>query len=158
MAITENFPRKYRFTLGEKLIKIALELFEYIQLANMSIENRQRNMMGFTIKFEQLEHYVDSINSYLGYMRRCNGYAIRKRILLKMDRRFYRQLYIKGHYDVVCVKNRCKRRNIVMRKLRRDKRSFERLMENYYEEYTEPHPKGKGNKQMAERRKGSGDK
>ena len=55
MIISENFPRKYKFTLGEKLTKVALELFEYIQLANMSIENRQRNMMGFTIKFELLK-------------------------------------------------------------------------------------------------------
>lgn len=55
MKFSENFPRKYRFTLGEKLIKVALELFEYIQLANMSIENRQRNMLGFTIKFELLK-------------------------------------------------------------------------------------------------------
>ena len=52
---TENFPRKHKFTLGEKLIKVALELFEYIQLANMSIENRQRHLMGFTIKFELLK-------------------------------------------------------------------------------------------------------
>ena len=107
---------------------------------------------------EQLEHYVDSINSYLGYMRHCDSYDIRKRILLKMDRRFYRQLYIKGHYEVVCIKNRCKRRNIVIRKLRKDRGSFERLIEDYYEEQTESHPKGERNKQMAGRRKGRGDR
>ena len=52
---TENFPRRHKFTLGEKLIKVALELFEYIQLTNMSIENRQRHMMGFRIKLELLK-------------------------------------------------------------------------------------------------------
>ena len=81
---------------------------------------------------EQLEHFVCSVNSYLGYMRRCNSYDIRRRILLKMDSRFYRQLYIKGHYEVVCVKCRCKRRSIVIRRLRKDRGSFERLLDDYY--------------------------
>lgn len=52
---TENFPRKYKYTLGEKLINVALELFEYIQIANMSIENRSRHLTGFTIKLELLK-------------------------------------------------------------------------------------------------------
>ena len=46
---------------------------------------------------EQLEHYVSSINSYLGYMKHCDSYDIRKRIILKMDLRFYRHLYVQGH-------------------------------------------------------------
>ncbi len=51
----ENFPRRHKFTLGEKLVKVALELFEYIQLANMSMEGRQKYMQGFTIKMELLK-------------------------------------------------------------------------------------------------------
>ena len=55
MKYSENFPRKHKFTLGEKLTKVALELFEYIQLANMNIEGRPRYMQGFTIKMELLK-------------------------------------------------------------------------------------------------------
>ena len=49
-----NFPRMYRFDLGEKLTNTALELFEYIQFYNMSTENRYRHMLGFTVKYELL--------------------------------------------------------------------------------------------------------
>ena len=52
---TENFPRKYKYTLGEKLTNVSLELFEYIQLANMYADNRRQYMMGFIIKLELLK-------------------------------------------------------------------------------------------------------
>lgn len=81
---------------------------------------------------EQLEHYVCSVNSYLGYMRHCNSYDIRKRILLKMDARFYRHLYVEGHYEVLCVKNKCKRRNVVIKKLRMNRRVIDDLLVDYY--------------------------
>ena len=79
---------------------------------------------------EQLEHYVSSVNSYLGYMRHCDSYDIRKRVLMKLDSRFYKHLYIRGHYEVVCIKRRYKRRNVVARKLK-DKRNFEKLLDDY---------------------------
>lgn len=101
---------------------------------------------------EQLAHYVSSINSYLGYMRHCSSYDLRKTILLKIDRRFYRQLYIKGHYEVVCVKNKYKRENMVKRKLRmKSSRIFARLLNDCYGETETDHktavayPNGKGN-------------
>lgn len=50
-----NFPRMWRYDLGEKMTKMALELFEYIQLANMYPANRQKYMDGFRIKMELLK-------------------------------------------------------------------------------------------------------
>jgi len=50
-----NFPRMFRYDLGEKMTNIALELFEYIQLANMYPDNRHKYMMGFRVKFELLK-------------------------------------------------------------------------------------------------------
>lgn len=47
-----KFPRMYKFTLGQKLMSIGLDLFEYIQLANMSKETRVKHLNGFIIKFE----------------------------------------------------------------------------------------------------------
>ena len=55
---------------------------------------------------EQLEHYICSINSYLGLMSHTNSYDIRKRIMLKMNRKFYRHLYIKGRYECVRIKRK----------------------------------------------------
>lgn len=95
---------------------------------------------------EQLEHYVCSTNSYLGLMRHTNSYDIRKRIMLKMDRKFYKHLYIKGNYECVRIKRKFKRDIMVRRKLR-DKRNFEYLLDNYDER--QGYNKGKGNSQAA---------
>lgn len=88
---------------------------------------------GFSI--EMLQHYVCPINSYLGLMRHCNSYDIRKRIMLKMDRRFYRFLYIKGRYECVRIKQKYKR-DLINRKLLRNNNSknFDILINNYYNE------------------------
>ena len=80
---------------------------------------------------EQLEHFVSSINSYLGYMRNCTSYDIRRGILSKMDKRFYRELYIKGRYECVRIKSKCRRNVMVARSLKRKRASFEALAENF---------------------------
>ena len=54
-AMKVGFPRMYRYDLGEKMTSVALELFEYIQLANMYSDNRHQYMMGFRVKFELLK-------------------------------------------------------------------------------------------------------
>lgn len=54
-GMKQNFPRMYRYDLGEKLTNVALELFEYIQLANMYADSRHHYMMGFRVKFELLK-------------------------------------------------------------------------------------------------------
>lgn len=83
---------------------------------------------------EELQHYVCSINSYLGLMKHCDSYAIRKSIMLEMDLRFYKHLYIKGHYECVRIKNKYKRDVINRKKLKkRNSKYFDFLMDNYYE-------------------------
>lgn len=94
---------------------------------------------------EQLEHYVSSINSYLGYMKHCDSYDIRKRIILKIDLRFYRHLYVQGHYECVRIKNKYKRRNIVIRKLESKKNAII-LLDNYY---NDTNTNGRRNRQDA---------
>ena len=49
-----KFPRLYKYTIGQKMVNVALELFEYIQLANMFKDNRSRHLNGFVVKFELL--------------------------------------------------------------------------------------------------------
>lgn len=93
------------------------------------------NTLSESFSIETLQHYVCSINSYLGLMRHCNSYDIRKRIMLKMDRRFYRFLYIKGRYECVRIKQKYKR-DLINRKLLRNNNSknFDILINNYYDE------------------------
>lgn len=48
-------PKSHRHTLGQKLLNVSLELFEYVQLANRAAGDkpkRVRMLEGFLIKFE----------------------------------------------------------------------------------------------------------
>lgn len=52
------FPKCHRFTIGQKLLDEALDLFEYIGLANRAIADkamRARYLEGFMIKFGVVE-------------------------------------------------------------------------------------------------------
>lgn len=55
--VTMKFPKAYKYTFGQKITNVSLELFEYIQLANMTKDatNRQRYLQGFQVKFELLK-------------------------------------------------------------------------------------------------------
>lgn len=55
--VTIMFPKGYKYTFGQKITNVSLELFEYIQLANMTkdVINRQRYLQGFQVKFELLK-------------------------------------------------------------------------------------------------------
>jgi len=52
-----KFPKMYKYTLGQKITTVSLELFEYIQLANMTTDNtsRMKYLQGFQIKHELLK-------------------------------------------------------------------------------------------------------
>lgn len=52
-----KFPKMYKYTLGQKITNVSLELFEYIQLANMTIDIslRMKYLQGFQLKHELLK-------------------------------------------------------------------------------------------------------
>lgn len=51
---------------------------------------------------------VCSINSYLGILRQFSEYNNRKKILSTIDQRIMKYVYIKGHYEVLSLKNKHK--------------------------------------------------
>lgn len=54
----EKFPKMYKYTLGEKMLNVSLELFEYLQLANRAIkapDKRTAMLERFLLKFELLK-------------------------------------------------------------------------------------------------------
>lgn len=57
---TTNFPKMHKYTIGQKLSNVSLELFEYIQLANMTtdIALRTKYLQGFQVKHELLKVLV----------------------------------------------------------------------------------------------------
>ena len=73
--------------------------------------NRSKNIYDVT-------HAVCSINSYLGLLRQYNEYGKRREILKMIEPRIYKWIYIKGHYEVVCIKNKYKRNYMTQRRIR----------------------------------------
>ena len=73
--------------------------------------NRARNI-------DEVNHAVCSINSYLGLLRQSNEYGKRREILKMIEPRIYKWIYIKGHYEVVCIKNKYKRNYMTQRRIR----------------------------------------
>ncbi len=66
---------------------------------------------------------VNSINSYLGILRRCNEYATRCKMLRMVNHSAFRWAYIKGHYEVLVIKNRYKPINIIKTELTNERRT-----------------------------------
>ena len=52
----------------------------------------------------QIERHISSINSYLGYLRHCNGYAIRRKWLMTIDKQCFKWLYIYKDFKIVKLK------------------------------------------------------
>ena len=73
--------------------------------------NRAKNI-------DDVTHAICSINSYLGLLRQYNEYANRRKILKMIEPRIYKWIYIKGHYEVVCIKNQYKRSYMTQRRIR----------------------------------------
>ena len=70
-----------------------------------------------SMNIDDVTHAICSINSYLGLLRQSNEYAKRRKILLMIESRIYRWIYIKGHYEVVCIKNQYKRNFMTQKRI-----------------------------------------
>lgn len=66
----------------------------------------------------QVNHAICSINSYLGLLRHSNEYNTRKKILNMIEPQAYKYIYIKGHYEIVALKNKYKQRTITLKRIR----------------------------------------
>ena len=73
--------------------------------------NRARNI-------DEVNHAVCSINSYLGLLRQSNEYGKRREILGMIAPHIYKWIYIKGHYEVVAIKNKYKQNCITQKRIR----------------------------------------
>ena len=51
----KGYSKQFKYTIGAKTVDTALQLFEYIQLANMFRENRRTHLNGFIVKFETVK-------------------------------------------------------------------------------------------------------
>lgn len=67
---------------------------------------------------EQVEHAVNSLNSYLGFMRHANEYAKRRKILKMIEPQAFKWVYIRGHFEVVVIKKKYRKRTLTLQRIR----------------------------------------
>lgn len=77
--------------------------FDTIQKFNLNVRNPH-------YVEDNAEHFACSINSYLGMMKHYATYAIRRKSLKRVDRRWWEVAYISGHFEKVSVKKKYKSR------------------------------------------------
>lgn len=77
-----NYSRLYKYSIGQSTIDTAIELFEYIQLANMFRDNRKRYLNGFIVKFENLKVKIRIASDVgqIGISKRAEIYTLMERI------------------------------------------------------------------------------
>ena len=66
-----------------------------------------------------MEKDVSSVNSYLGFMRHCNSYAVRRRILTSISDDGYKVVSVGGRFEYIMFKGRYRRRRAMMDALKR---------------------------------------
>ena len=67
----------------------------------------------------QAIHAVNSIKSYLSLLRHTNEYANRRKILNMIEPHVFKEyVYIKGHYEVLALRNKHKIRYQTMQRIR----------------------------------------
>ena len=76
------------------------------------------NFIAAVRNIDEVNHAVCSINSYLGLLRQSNEYGKRREILGMIAPRIYKWIYIKGHYEVVAIKNKYKQNCITQKRIR----------------------------------------
>lgn len=62
------------------------------------------------------EHFISSINSYFGFLKHYNSYAIRRKLATRISPAWFKVMYISGHFEKVVCKNEYKTCNILKRK------------------------------------------
>lgn len=66
----------------------------------------------------QTLHAVASVNSYLGLLRQCSEYGRRAKLVSMMEPQAWQRVYVKGHYEVVCLRNKYKPKTQILQRIR----------------------------------------
>ena len=85
------------------------------------ISNRTRGKMYNSIRkynklaeegraFENLEHFVQSINSYLGMMIHFESYNVRKKVMYMLHKEWWKYIMMDGKFSKLIIKKRYKKR------------------------------------------------
>ena len=67
---------------------------------------------------ENAEYLVSCMNSYLGFLRKYESYAIRRKIISMLDERWWKVIYIEGHFEKMVCRKKFKERNKIKMKVK----------------------------------------
>lgn len=65
--------------------------------------------------YENISKYLSVMNSYLGFMKNRSSYNIRKRLIMSMDKKWWKYFYTKKGFNKIILKNKYKHNNIERR-------------------------------------------
>ena len=68
---------------------------------------------------ENAEHFVQSLNSFFGMMRHHNSYGVRRKAVKKINKGWFRYLYVRGHYEAFALKKQYKPVEQMRRRVRK---------------------------------------
>lgn len=69
------------------------------------------------VNSENIDKAISIINSYLGFMKHKNSYAIRRSLLGKLSEDWWSIIYVKPGFNKVILRNKYKARNEVKRRI-----------------------------------------
>lgn len=112
LDITPNFPRAYKFSVGERMHDIAIRLLSEISAAYINYDRRIRiqHLSDFQSDFEVLKTLI-----------RVAGE--RRWILGAISHNVFKWIYIRGHFESIAIKRRYQKRSITLRKIGYGKRN-----------------------------------
>ncbi len=98
----------------------AVVKFDRIYTSNRTVKNFVSAIIRLNkaVTFQDVEHAVASINSYLGTLRHGNGYNIRRKVLRRIEPHCFKWIYIKGGYEIVAIKKQYQKRVITLWRIR----------------------------------------
>lgn len=100
----KEMPKYDKHLIGARMITSILDMFEWITLANK-----------LQCTYENISKYLSVMNSYLGFMKNRSSYNIRKRLIMSMDKKWWKYFYTKKGFNKIILKNKYKFNNIERR-------------------------------------------
>lgn len=84
-------------------------------IGNRTVHNMMeaiREMNSIVGKKGYAESFTSRVNSYLGFMKHHNSYALRRKAMGELDKEWWQYCYIQGHHEKVVLKKKYKNKII----------------------------------------------
>lgn len=135
-GVTIN-PKKYylqHYTKGVKFLGMVIK-GERIYISNRTLGKAMCRLHAYNKLAEEkgpdyckanAEHFVSSINSYLGFMRQGQEYGMRRKFCTAISHDWFKYIYINGDFTKIILKKKYKHRERVKRMLQRKRKKATR--------------------------------